>query len=305
MEPPPSLKKVKPYIDRANELKGRDPVVAYHCRLYALDEAMKVKASIPKQDMGYILGLMDECEAEKKSIGEIPDDAQFQVENFGQQLFQNADDADRNGQSNLQTAKVFKAASYVLEATAQFGELPADISEKIKYAKYRTVEIARAVKEGREPEPPRKTEEDDGGGEVDDQSSPDQKGSDEPPSYLDLPSGDVQNGAAQPALYSASSQLPSYIDLPSVASPTRSAAQPPVAPQLPVAPQPPVAPQQLPAVHPPPGFKPATKQMVEASRLCSTAMSALQFQDSTNAVNQLMEALRLLTQPVAAPAGDQ
>lgn len=270
MEPPPSLKKVKPYIDRANELKGRDPVVAYHCRLYALDEAMKVKASIPKQDMGYILGLMDECEAEKKSIGEIPDDAQFQVENFGQQLFQNADDADRNGQSNLQTAKVFKAASYVLEATAQFGELPADISEKIKYAKYRTVEIARAVKEGREPEPPRKTEEDDGGGEADDQSSPDQKGSDEPPSYLDLPS-----------------------------------AQPPVAPQLPVAPQPPVAPQQLPAVHPPPGFKPATKQMVEASRLCSTAMSALQFQDSTNAVNQLMEALRLLTQPVAAPAGDQ
>lgn len=34
--PPASLKAIKPYLDRGSEIKARDPIVAYHCRLYAL-----------------------------------------------------------------------------------------------------------------------------------------------------------------------------------------------------------------------------------------------------------------------------
>ena len=34
--PPDSLKPIKPYLERGAELATRDPLVAYHCRLYAL-----------------------------------------------------------------------------------------------------------------------------------------------------------------------------------------------------------------------------------------------------------------------------
>ena len=36
MAVPISLKAIKPYLERANELQSKDPVVAYHCRLYGL-----------------------------------------------------------------------------------------------------------------------------------------------------------------------------------------------------------------------------------------------------------------------------
>jgi hypothetical protein len=36
MSVPDSLKAIKPYLERGTELKSRDPIVAYHCRLYAL-----------------------------------------------------------------------------------------------------------------------------------------------------------------------------------------------------------------------------------------------------------------------------
>ena len=41
-----------------------------------------------------------------------------QVENFAQDLFQKADDLDRNGQSDLRTAKAFLASAHVLEVRA-------------------------------------------------------------------------------------------------------------------------------------------------------------------------------------------
>ena len=88
-EVPASLKKIKPYLERGAEIKARDPIVAYHCRLYALQEAMKMRKDLPKADMGFILGLMDELEKEKAALGGDADDAQMLVENFGQDLFQN------------------------------------------------------------------------------------------------------------------------------------------------------------------------------------------------------------------------
>merc|ERR1719487_850062 len=113
--------------------------------------------------MTYVITLMDELEKEKAGVGDL-EDAAVQVENFGQDLFQKADDADRSGRSDLKTGKVFLAASNVLESCKQFGELPPDLSEKIKYAKWRFVEIAKATKEGRPPVPPRAEDqvEDDG-----------------------------------------------------------------------------------------------------------------------------------------------
>ena len=158
--PPASLKHIKKFLDEAKARQAQDPLVAYHLRLYALQEAMEVRAKIPKEDMAYILVLMDAAEAEKKALGATAEqgeaDKHAHVENFALELFEKADDADRQGQSNLATAKVFNSAYHVMEACKQFGgELPEDMLEKIKYAKWRVVEIAKATKERRAPAPPR------------------------------------------------------------------------------------------------------------------------------------------------------
>ena len=144
MAVPISLKAIKPYLERANELQSKDPVVAYHCRLYALQEAMRIRATLPKEDMGFVMGLMDTLEKQKSELGEL-DNPSVLVENFAQDLFQRADDADRAGQNDIRTGKAFLVASQLIEVCKQFEELPADLAEKAKYAKWRFVEIAKAT----------------------------------------------------------------------------------------------------------------------------------------------------------------
>ena len=144
MAVPISLKAIKPYLERANELQSKDPVIAYHCRLYALQEAMRIRAILPEEDVGFVMGLMDTLEKQKSELGEL-DNPSVLVENFAQDLFQRADDADRAGQNDIRTGKAFLVASQLIEVCKQFEELPADLAEKSKYAKWRFVEIAKAT----------------------------------------------------------------------------------------------------------------------------------------------------------------
>ena len=76
---PASLKAIKPFIEQASNIHPRDPLVAYHVRLYALQQAMEMRAQLPKPDMGYVIGLMDQLEKEKAALGEIGEDAAAQV----------------------------------------------------------------------------------------------------------------------------------------------------------------------------------------------------------------------------------
>ena len=102
MATPVSLKAIKPYLERAAELQDKDSIVAYHCRLYALQEAMRLRANLPKEDMGFVMTLMDTLETEKGVLGELDSPAVL-VENFAQDLFQRADDADRAGRCGMRT----------------------------------------------------------------------------------------------------------------------------------------------------------------------------------------------------------
>ena len=72
---PASLKSIKPYLERWQEIHPRDPVVAYHCRLFALQQAMDKRAEIPKEDMKFIMQLMDGLESEKATLGTMDDPA--------------------------------------------------------------------------------------------------------------------------------------------------------------------------------------------------------------------------------------
>mmetsp|Transcript_56421 Transcript_56421/g.125935 ORF Transcript_56421/g.125935 Transcript_56421/m.125935 type:complete len:321 (-) Transcript_56421:591-1553(-) len=310
---PVSLKAIKPYIERWQEIKPRDPIVAYHCRLFALQQAMEKRAEIPKEDMKYILSLMDALEAEKATLGDL-EDAGVQVENFGQELFQKADDNDRAGQSDLRTAKAFLAAGHVMESCKQFGELPADLQEKIKYAKWRFVEIAKAVKERRTPAPPRGTEpttpaDDDSAGPS--AGIPPADPMPPPPSFQDMPAPPAAVDYP-PASYPPS-DYPPYMGLPPAtpsAVPEAPQAGFPSAPPAHVPPTfggyaappggglaPPAVSSVPSPVMMPPGFKPAKPAVLEAMALCKSAMNALQFQDAETAVHSLTTAIHLLTHP--------
>lgn len=302
--PPASLKAIKPYLDRGSEIKARDPIVAYHCRLYALQEAMRLRSTVPKEDMVYVLGLMDDLEKEKAGLGDL-DDAAAVVENFGQELFLKADDADRAGKSDMRTGKAFLAACHVLEACKQFGELPLDLEEKIKYAKVRFVKIAKATKEGRPVTPPPGTEppvaadaSSDPVGDPDppppDYPPPPPPG-DAPPSYLSLPEAPPSGRGS----YDALPPPPPVPSLPETPSARGSSALP----GTPGSSVPPVPPYNFAA--PPPlqsGFKPTASQTREAIGLCQSAISALQFRDHETAVSTLSAALGLLCSGAPPPA---
>ena len=58
MAVPASLKAVKQFLDRAKELQGKEPVVAYHLRLHALNESMAMRSSLPKADMAFVIQMV-------------------------------------------------------------------------------------------------------------------------------------------------------------------------------------------------------------------------------------------------------
>ena len=305
--PPQSLRgKIVAYLNQAKERSDAgEALIAYYCKVHALSEAMAVRSQIPKADMGYVIGLMDQVEAEKKRVGNL-DDAQMLIELKANELFDRADTADRASPTvpKLQTAKDFYAAATLLEVCKEFGELPDDLSEKVKYGKWRYIEICKAAKEKRAPEPPRGLDigEDgaDGG----------------------APEGNSSFGASPPAATSSSAQYDasrhsagtayydggaSYLDLPSAEpTPTQQPASASFTSSSFHAPAPPShePPVRGPSFTPPaPGFKPDRNAILEAAGLAKSAVSSLQFQNIDTAVANLQKAITLLTMP-QAPTDD-
>lgn len=101
-----------------------------------------------------LLEELDRAEASKATL----DLAQGRetMEAFALQVFDGAEAADRSGQSDANTASHFYMASLFVDACAQFygGELPPDLFEKSKYAKYRAMHIRDCLKRGAIPDAP-------------------------------------------------------------------------------------------------------------------------------------------------------
>lgn len=62
-EVPDELKYILPYLQRASELKARDPVVAYYCGFYAANLALKKGYSKTPENDAFLLALLDELGA--------------------------------------------------------------------------------------------------------------------------------------------------------------------------------------------------------------------------------------------------
>ncbi|CAI9760398.1 unnamed protein product [Fraxinus pennsylvanica] len=142
-----------PYLQRADELQKHEPLVAYYCRLYAMERGLKIPQSERTKTTNAILvSLMKQLEKDKKSLTLGPDDY-LHLEGFALNVFAKADKQDRAGRADLNTAKTFYAASIFFEIINQFGELQPDLEQKQKYAAWKAVDIRKAIKEGRKPVP--------------------------------------------------------------------------------------------------------------------------------------------------------
>lgn len=155
--PPPELKALLPFVQRANELRSADKVIAYWCCYYAAQLGISGNAKETEAKM-YLLTLMDTLEDLKSKLGDndavINDTASAAyVENFALKVFVGADNEDRSGKATRATAKKFLAAGQFIELLKIFGTLEPEMQEKIKYAKWKAADIAKAFKEGRKPQP--------------------------------------------------------------------------------------------------------------------------------------------------------
>ncbi|XP_057831012.2 protein HOMOLOG OF MAMMALIAN LYST-INTERACTING PROTEIN 5 [Cryptomeria japonica] len=146
-------KLILPFLQRADELQKHEPLVAYYCRLYAMERGLKIPAKErTKTTSALLVSLMKQLEKDKKSLTLGPEDNLY-VEGFASNVFAKADKQDRAGRADLTTAKTFYAASIFFEILSQFGEVQPEIEQKQKYAIWKAADIRKAIKEGRRPEP--------------------------------------------------------------------------------------------------------------------------------------------------------
>ena len=146
---PALLKPIQPYILRADELEAKAPHVAFYCRTYAVQEGLPLISAGAKDKSEaeqYLMDLMDQLETAKRALNPNPEEGRATVELFALKMFKKADDEDRKGVQTATIAKLFYAASILMQCTKQFGDISEDIAEKMKYAKWRAAEISKAVK---------------------------------------------------------------------------------------------------------------------------------------------------------------
>ncbi|XP_069371201.1 vacuolar protein sorting-associated protein VTA1 homolog isoform X3 [Paralichthys olivaceus] len=288
---PAQLKPIQHYLRTAQEHEDRDPVVAYYCRLYAMQTGMKLDSKTP-ECRKFLIKLMDQLESMKKEMSDHDSISQevvgnAHIENYALKMFLYADNEDRGGRFHKNMIKSFYTSSLLLDVLSVFGELSEENIQHRKYARWKATYIHNCLKNGETPQAgPMAMDED---GEADEFgaagfSGPSQGGSfrGAPPSQ----SYDDQDKSSDPGPAPGIGFTPS----PGPSGPPTSNYNnihiPPGA----------HAPANTPAELPPPagGVHLTPEDFTKAQKLCKYAGSALQYEDVGTAIQNLQKALKLL-----------
>ncbi|KAA1467957.1 hypothetical protein DENSPDRAFT_770127, partial [Dentipellis sp. KUC8613] len=156
---PADLKPLASFLQRADELKTQDPIIAYWCAYHAAQIGISLRVPAPA-NRAFLSSLLTALEALRNSIGphdavDIESVSSAYVENFALRVFTNADNEDRSGRATRTTAKKFLAAACFLEVLKVFEDKTAweNHEDKVRYAKWKAADIAKAFREGRKPTP--------------------------------------------------------------------------------------------------------------------------------------------------------
>jgi vacuolar protein sorting-associated protein VTA1 len=102
---PQNFKQLQHYLKTAAEHDIRDPVVAYYCRLYAMQKGMEIDRKSPESRQ-FLAGLMNSLEETKnkhRDLEAIQNEiiGQAHLENYALKLFLYADNEDRAGRFGM------------------------------------------------------------------------------------------------------------------------------------------------------------------------------------------------------------
>ncbi|ODV87611.1 hypothetical protein CANARDRAFT_194392 [[Candida] arabinofermentans NRRL YB-2248] len=168
--PPPLpealTKVIGSYIKRSNELDKFQPVIAYFCKLYAVEVILKEKLHLQSKEIEtYAFHLLDQIEVIKAEfkesnpkISELINDraSSFKlVKAFSDSIFQKAFQEISNHTSSRKTVESFKASLDFYNLLNLWEDLYSenigDIEKQIKYAKFHSMRILKAYKNGEDP----------------------------------------------------------------------------------------------------------------------------------------------------------
>uniref|UniRef100_A0A8C7VUQ6 Vesicle (multivesicular body) trafficking 1 n=1 Tax=Oncorhynchus mykiss TaxID=8022 RepID=A0A8C7VUQ6_ONCMY len=277
---PPQLKAIQHYLRTAQEHEKRDPVVAYYCRLYAMQTGMKLDSKTP-ECRKFLVKLMDQLETMKMELTdsdsithEVVGNAH--IENYALKMFLYADNEDRSGRFHKNMIKSFYTSSLLLDVLSVFGELSEEkFVEWLKNEEYGAEGGRGPSSQSAQPQSPPHFQP--GFGDPN-QGSGSMGGPPYPPTnYNNI---NIPHGAHCPA--NTPAELP---------PPTAGEAIKPVP-----------VPRSIPAVDP--SQRNATQEgdvrltpedYTRAQKYCKYAGSALQYEDVGTAVQNLQKALKLLT----------
>ncbi|XP_069371203.1 vacuolar protein sorting-associated protein VTA1 homolog isoform X5 [Paralichthys olivaceus] len=133
---PAQLKPIQHYLRTAQEHEDRDPVVAYYCRLYAMQTGMKLDSKTP-ECRKFLIKLMDQLESMKKEMSDHDSISQevvgnAHIENYALKMFLYADNEDRGGRFHKNMIKSFYTSSLLLDVLSVFGELSEETSSELQ-----------------------------------------------------------------------------------------------------------------------------------------------------------------------------
>ncbi|XP_072369886.1 vacuolar protein sorting-associated protein VTA1 homolog isoform X1 [Scyliorhinus torazame] len=303
---PPQFKPIQHHLRTAQEHEKRDPVVAYFCRLYAMQSGMKIDSKTP-ECRKFLVKLMDQLEIMKSQLVDNESITQdvvgnAHVENYAYKMFLYADTEDRAGRFHKNMIKSFYTASLLYDVLTVFGELTEENIQHRKYAKWKAAYIHNCLKNGETPQSGPTGMEDD---EILDNESkgdgslPQSSLSNMPPDSM--PTSDLSNIQVPPGDQPPSNFSTIHIP-PGAHAPANTPAEVPGNSVLPNTQTIQPVPQTIPIIDPslysvkPQGEGRLTPEdYARAQKYCKYAGSALQYEDVGTAVQNLQKALQLLT----------
>ncbi|XP_051501103.1 vacuolar protein sorting-associated protein VTA1 homolog isoform X2 [Myxocyprinus asiaticus] len=272
MAVPPQLKAIQHLLRTAQEHDKRDPVIAYYCRLHAMQTGMKLDSKTP-ECRKFLVKLMDQLEMMKKELSDNESISQevvgnAHVENYAVKMFLYADNEDRSGRFHKNMIKSFYTASLLFDVLSVFGELSEENIQQRKYAKWKAAYIHNCLKNGETPQA--------GPIGMDEEAYDDEFG--------------AEGGGPSIAPQGPPQFQPSFHGHPTNQPPTSSFSNILIPPGS-------HAPANTPAEIPPPegDVRLTPEDFTRAQKYCKYAGSALQYEDVATAVQNLQKALKLLT----------
>ncbi|KAK4879507.1 hypothetical protein RN001_007653 [Aquatica leii] len=154
---PPQIKHVAHFMKVAEEHDERNVVISYWSRMYACEAAMKsISGKKPPEVTQFLVSIMEWLEVVKKEHADLdgiinPTVGHALVEEYALQLFNYADSQDKAEKFGKNVVKAFYTSGILMDILQQFGQLPDEMFNKRKYAKWKAAYIHNCLKLGEQP----------------------------------------------------------------------------------------------------------------------------------------------------------